>query len=76
MSEIKLINGDCLSAMAGMPDKCYNLCIADPPYGINIGNVVGGKSRLARIGGHRLSCPKPIGDLMTQQSPKKGFLRN
>ena|SRR3990172_23460 len=31
---INLYHGDCLSAMAKMPDKAYDLAIIDPPYGI------------------------------------------
>jgi len=31
---INLHLGDCLEAMRQMPDKCYDLAIVDPPYGI------------------------------------------
>lgn len=31
----KIIYGDCLEAMEGIPDKSINLIIADPPYNIN-----------------------------------------
>lgn len=31
----KVIEGDCLEVMKDMPDKCVDLIIADPPYGIN-----------------------------------------
>ena len=58
---INLYNQDCMEAMAKMPDKAYDLAICDPPYGVNIGQVVGGASRLVRqvkIGGEKLSCPK------------------
>ena len=37
----KVIQGDCLEIMRGMPDKSVDLVLTDPPYGIN----VGGKSR-------------------------------
>lgn len=30
----KIINGDCLEVMKQMPDKCVNLVVTDPPYGI------------------------------------------
>ena len=33
---INLYNSDCLSAMAKMPDKAYDLAIVDPPYGIGM----------------------------------------
>lgn len=28
------INGDCMEYMKTMPDKCVELAICDPPYGI------------------------------------------
>ena len=36
MSTINLSLGDCMEAMAKMPDKAYDLAIVDPPYGIGI----------------------------------------
>ena len=30
-----IINGDCLKVMRGMPDKCIDLVLTDPPYGLN-----------------------------------------
>lgn len=33
---IELFNRDCLEAMREMPDKCFDLAIVDPPYGISI----------------------------------------
>ena len=32
----KIIQGDCLSVMKQMPDKCVDLVLTDPPYGIGI----------------------------------------
>lgn len=37
-SNIQLIHGDCMEAMKNMPDKCFDLAIVDPPYGIGISN--------------------------------------
>ena len=31
---INFYNQDCMEAMAGMPDKAFDLAIVDPPYGI------------------------------------------
>ena len=31
---INLHHTDCMAFMAGLPDKCYDLAIVDPPYGI------------------------------------------
>ena len=35
-SEVKseVFNMDCLEYMKTLPDNCFDLCIADPPYGI------------------------------------------
>jgi len=35
MAEINLHLGDCMEAMAKMPDNAYDLAIVDPPYGID-----------------------------------------
>lgn len=39
---IELINGDCMDYMRGLPDKCFDFVVADPPYGIG---EDGGKCR-------------------------------
>ena len=31
-----VIQGDCLDVMKSMPDKCIDLVLTDPPYGIGI----------------------------------------
>ena len=40
--EINLHLGDCMTAMAEMPDKCFDLALVDPPYGINAPNMTMG----------------------------------
>ena len=32
----KILLGDCLEVMRSMPDKCVDLLLTDPPYGLNI----------------------------------------
>ncbi len=74
---INLYNLDCLPEMRKMPDKAYELAIVDPPYGENIGTVVGGASHLGRrvkIGGEKLSSPKFIGGSMILESPTPNTL--
>ena len=34
----EVYNCDCLEYMRSLPDKYFDLCIADPPYGIGIAN--------------------------------------
>jgi DNA modification methylase len=29
-------NRDCMEAMREFPDKFFDLCVCDPPYGINV----------------------------------------
>ena len=36
MSNIQIIHGDCMEAMKQMPDKAFDLCLTDPPYGVNL----------------------------------------
>ena len=31
----KIINADCLDILKQLPDKCIDLVLTDPPYGIN-----------------------------------------
>ena len=36
---IKLYHGDCMDLMRKTPDKYYDLCIVDPPYGIGVSEM-------------------------------------
>ena len=36
MSVSKAYNMDCMEALKAFPDGYFELCIADPPYGINV----------------------------------------
>ena len=38
---INFFNVDCIDFMRSKPDKCYDLAIVDPPYGIGAGKRVG-----------------------------------
>lgn len=35
--ENKIINADCLDILKQLPDKCIDLVLTDPPYGIDYG---------------------------------------
>ena len=39
----KIIQGDCLEVMKQMPDKCVDLVVTDPPYGIGMSVQIGKK---------------------------------
>ena len=43
----KIICGDCLEVMKGIPDKAVDLVLTDPPYGIN---VIGGSGSIGGSG--------------------------
>ena len=47
---INLHHGDCMEAMAKMPDNAYDLAIVDPPYGIGVCNMTlgNGKKKINR----------------------------
>ena len=67
---------DCMEGMKQFPDKYFELAITDPPYGINIGTVVGGASRSVIVGGERLSRPKFIRGLMILKPQTKIIFRS
>lgn len=37
----QIINADCMDILKQLPDKCVDLVLTDPPYGINISNNMG-----------------------------------
>jgi len=39
---IELLNIDCMDYMRDLPDKCFDLAIVDPPYGINFSKAHSG----------------------------------
>lgn len=45
----EVYNMDCLEYMATIPDKFFDLAIADPPYGINIGNGLGSGKKTCKM---------------------------
>lgn len=45
----EVYNMDCLEYMKSLPDKHFDLCIADPPYGINAANMANTKSARNRL---------------------------
>jgi len=52
---VRLICGDCMDFMRGLPDKCFELAIVDPPYGIG---ETGERSNRPRKT-DKWQCPKP-----------------
>ena len=48
MPEINFYNTDCIEFMKSKPDKCYDLAIVDPPYGINFAKTHTGKGWTVR----------------------------
>lgn len=44
-------NMDCMDYLRDVPDKYFDLCIADPPYGINITTRHGTGTQTVLVGG-------------------------
>ena len=45
----RIYNNDCLELMKQLPDKCIDLVLTDPPYGIGISGSVGGGSHRGKV---------------------------
>ena len=43
--KIAFYNCDCMELLRQTPDNYYDLCIVDPPYGIDAGNTFSGEER-------------------------------
>jgi site-specific DNA-methyltransferase (adenine-specific) len=49
-TNIELLHMDCMEYMRGLPDKAFDLCIVDPPYGIGAGKMkLGANERKYRV---------------------------
>ena len=48
--ENKIINADCMDILKQLPDKCIDLVLTDPPYGINVCKMTlgNGKNKIYR----------------------------
>ena len=49
MGKIELLNCDCMDFMRDQPDKSFDLCICDPPYGIGSKLLLGGKTGVVKF---------------------------
>ena len=50
----KLIHGDFLEVMKQFPDNLFDLCLTDPPYGINV-------AKTGKVGGEKLAAVTDYG---------------
>ena len=55
---INLHHTDCMEFMRGLPDKCYDLAIVDPPYGIGVGKMFIAKDRKDPRNGRVIKCKR------------------
>ena len=60
-----IMNCDCMTYMATLPDKAFDLCICDPPYGINVNHNMG------RRAGNVPSNYKPV--VWDTMPPEKAY---
>ena len=58
MLDFGFYNMDCMEGMKEFPDKYFDLAIVDPPYGINIGGIIGGGVVRSRQSTNHLMIPK------------------
>lgn len=47
--ENKIIHADCMDILKQLPDKCIDLVLTDPPYGIGISGSIGGGSVRGKV---------------------------
>jgi site-specific DNA-methyltransferase (adenine-specific) len=52
---IRLINGDCMEHMRGLPDKAFSLAVVDVPYGIGVNVNMGRRKGQAHSGYHKFA---------------------
>ena len=45
----EVFNMDCLEYMKTLPDNCFDLCIADPPYGIGAAKMTMGNGKNKKL---------------------------
>lgn len=62
----KIINGDCLEVMKGIPDKSIDLLLTDPPYGINVGKDFKGRANTQF--GQAAAPSKDYGDIFWDET--------
>lgn len=73
---VELLNIDCMEYMATLPDKAFDLCVVDPPYGVNIGTVVGGGKPFGSSGENRrgkVIMPKTYRGFDDSRIPKQEY---
>lgn len=68
--ENKIINADCLDILKQLPDKCIDLVLTDPPYGIDYGGQLI-KGEEFKFNTNKHGC----GTLETTNGTKKDHLK-
>ena len=66
---ISFFNMDNLEFMKSKPDKCYDLIIADPPYGINV-------AKMAYTQEDNRPCKQKNGKTYKERIQKVLYIRN
>lgn len=60
MSESNVFNCDCMEGIRALPDKFFDLCVADPPYGISITARHYGEAAHTHTHTQRRSSAEPV----------------
>jgi site-specific DNA-methyltransferase (adenine-specific) len=62
---VRLINGDCVEYMKGLPDKCYELAVVDPPYGVDMSQELFKRGQSCAANGYKQHADKDWGKTQT-----------
>lgn len=73
--KIEALNEDCMQVMAKYPDKYFDLAVVDPPYGINIGTVIGGGKPFGKGGRGQVIPPKIYRGFNDSKIPDESYFK-
>lgn len=71
----RVYQADCMDLLRQTPDKYYSLCIVDPPYGMGIGQRVGGGKAFGKDRGRSIIAPKIYRGFDDSQIPGAGYFQ-
>ena len=74
MPNIQLLNCDCMSYMATLPDKAFELAIVDPPYGLDLANMNMGVGKSKKCS--KIKNRKWVAKDWDKQSPTDFYFEN
>ena len=70
---IELLHTDCMTYMATLPDKAFDLAIVDPPYGIGMDRCMKGSTGIDKRDGKPIQRKDYVGGWDCDRPPKEYF---